>query len=287
MTAPVNRAQGPTTKADSRRSLVRLLIVAVLLAAVAGTAFGVWYFYLRTPPAPVSLENAPPAAGATTTPAAGTATPGASGSPSSAPSTGSGTATGIEGTWTVAEATGSFPDFTTFVGYRVNETLGSIGKTTAVGRTPDVTGTMTVSGTAITAVEMTADLTTLRSDDDRRDGQLRRQAIETDDFPTSTFTLTEPIELGKVPAEGGGDHHHRHGRLHAPWRHEEHRDPDPGAAGRRRRHRRRFDRRAVRRLRGGEAALAAGRRHRGPRDDGVPAPVHEGIGAPCPTMTTS
>jgi polyisoprenoid-binding protein YceI len=45
-------------------------------------------------------------------------------------------------------------------------------------------------------------MTTLQSDDDRRDGQLRRQSIETDQFPTSTFTLSSPIELGSVPADG-------------------------------------------------------------------------------------
>jgi polyisoprenoid-binding protein YceI len=54
----------------------------------------------------------------------------------------------------------------------------------------------------VTAVEMTADLTTLQSDDDRRDGQLRRQALETGAFPMATFTLTQPIELAAVPAEG-------------------------------------------------------------------------------------
>ena len=35
-----------------------------------------------------------------------------------------------------------------------------------------------------------------------RDGQLGRQGIETDEFPTATFVLTEPIELGTLPAEG-------------------------------------------------------------------------------------
>ena len=35
-----------------------------------------------------------------------------------------------------------------------------------------------------------------------RDGQLGRQGIQTDQFPTATFLLTEPIELGSVPPEG-------------------------------------------------------------------------------------
>ena len=36
----------------------------------------------------------------------------------------------------------------------------------------------------------------------RRDNAIRRQAIETNDFPTSEFALTEPIELGTLPADG-------------------------------------------------------------------------------------
>ena len=98
---------------------------------------------------------------------------------------------------------GSFADFSSsFVGYRVQEELASVGATEAVGRTPDVSGSLTVDGTTITAAEFTADLTTLVSDESRRDGQLRNQALETSQFPTATFTLTKPVELGSIPAEG-------------------------------------------------------------------------------------
>ena len=88
------------------------------------------------------------------------------------------------------------------MGYRVDEELANVGAATAVGRTPDVTGSLTLSGTTITAAEVTADVSTLTSDDDRRDGQLQRQALETGTFPTATFSLTESIDLGSVPAEG-------------------------------------------------------------------------------------
>lgn len=71
-----------------------------------------------------------------------------------------------------------------------------------MGRTPNVSGTMTISGTTVTAASYTADLTTLQSDDQRRDGQLRRQALETGTYPTATFKLTQPIELGALPADG-------------------------------------------------------------------------------------
>ena len=51
-----------------------------------------------------------------------------------------------------------------WAGYRVEEELASIGGNTAVGRTPDVTGTMTVAGDEVTAVDVEVDLTTLQSD---------------------------------------------------------------------------------------------------------------------------
>jgi polyisoprenoid-binding protein YceI len=109
----------------------------------------------------------------------------------------------VDGTWQVDRTLGSFSDFTSsFVGYRVQEQLASIGANTAVGRTPDVTGTMTIQGAQVTAAEFTADLTGLKSDDDRRDGQLRRQGIETATFPNATFKLTAPLDFGSVPADG-------------------------------------------------------------------------------------
>jgi len=96
----------------------------------------------------------------------------------------------------VDSSVGSFRDFSdSFVGYRVQEQLASIGGNTAVGRTPNVSGTVTIEGTAVTAAAITADLSTLQSDDDRRDGQLRQQSLETNRFPTATFTLTQPSEL--------------------------------------------------------------------------------------------
>ena len=61
---------------------------------------------------------------------------------------------------------------------------------------------MTIDGTTITAVDITADLTTLQSDEANRDRQLQRQGIETGTYPTATFSLTQPIDLGSVPADG-------------------------------------------------------------------------------------
>jgi polyisoprenoid-binding protein YceI len=113
----------------------------------------------------------------------------------------------LNGTWAVDPAIGSFDydadDFSgSWVGYRVQEELAGVGGTVAVGRTPQVTGSLIIDGTTITDASFEADLTTLESDESMRDGQLGRQGIQTDEFPTATFVLTEPIELGTLPAVG-------------------------------------------------------------------------------------
>jgi polyisoprenoid-binding protein YceI len=152
-------------------------VVVLGVAALAG-----WWFLVR--------DDAPPeadidAAGETLDEAA---TPGTGDASSDA--------AGADGTWTVDRTVGSFADFSgTWVGYRFDEELVGIGGNTAVGRTPDVSGTMTVADGAVTAVDVEVDLTTLDSDSDRRDGALRSRGLESDRFPTATFTLTDPVAL--------------------------------------------------------------------------------------------
>jgi len=176
----------------SRRSPLTLLLLGALALAAIAAIGGLAYLFLR--------PAAPPPVGA--------ASPGASAPASSPASVPSGAAStigrdGLDGTWTIDASIGSFADFSSsFVGYRVNETFTDQKANEAVGRTPDVNGTLTLEGATITAVDVTADLTTLQSDDDRRDGQLRRQAIETEQFPTATFRLTSPIELSATPTDG-------------------------------------------------------------------------------------
>jgi polyisoprenoid-binding protein YceI len=90
----------------------------------------------------------------------------------------------------------------TVVGYRIAEELASIGGATAVGRTSEVTGTLVLDGAAITEVSVAVDMTSLASNDNRRDRQLRTRGLQTDQFPEATFMLDEPIDLGTVPAVG-------------------------------------------------------------------------------------
>jgi polyisoprenoid-binding protein YceI len=168
------------------------IVVVVLLVAAAGIG-GLAYLFLRgAPPAPVGLASQDPG---TSQPAS---SPGAL--PTGVASLGP---DGLAGTWTIDSSIGSFDDFSSsLVGYRVNETFVDNRANEAVGRTPDVTGTLTLEGTAITAVDITTSLQSLESDDDRRDGQLQRQALETSAFPEATFRLTSPIELGAPPDDG-------------------------------------------------------------------------------------
>ena len=182
-----------------RSATTRLVAVIAIVAIVGAAAAGIWYLFLRpSGPAPVSQPSAASSASPAASPDAGAST-----APATDPATSANPASGLDGTWTVDQTIGSFSDFSSsFVGYRVQEELAGIGGQEAVGRTPDVTGTLTLAGSQVTAVEMTADLTTLQSDDDRRDNQLNRQALQTGQFPEASFSLTSPIELGSVPADG-------------------------------------------------------------------------------------
>lgn len=171
-----------TTSRPSRRPLLGVVLIVV---AVVGGA-GLWYVFSQpSGPAPVSLGSLPPA----TVSPAGTSGPAPSADP-------------VEGVWTTDPTASSTSGPASFVGYRVREELANIGATEAVGRTADVSGSLTIEGTTISKVEITADLTTLQSSSDNRDRQLGRQALETATFPTATFVLTTPIELGSEPVQG-------------------------------------------------------------------------------------
>jgi polyisoprenoid-binding protein YceI len=180
-----------------RRSPLILALIGLIALGVVAGAGGLAYLFLRgAPPAAVGLPSGSPATGQPAS-SGGTVPIGtAAGAGTIGPD-------GLAGSWTVDQTIGSFADFSSsFVGYRVNETLAENRANTAVGRTPQVTGTLTLAGSQITAVDITADLTRLKSDDDRRDGRLREQAIETNAFPQATFHLSSPIDLGSVPADG-------------------------------------------------------------------------------------
>jgi polyisoprenoid-binding protein YceI len=187
------------TATGSPRRRLLLLAAGGAALAVAAAAFGVWLVWFSSAaPAPASLDDA--------VAAVGSASPGASSGPDAtaaataaptAGSTGSASqpADGVDGTWTVDTSIGSFADYTSsFAGFRVDEVLSSIGSTTAIGRTPDVSGELTIADGTLTAGTIEVDLTSIRSDQSRRDPAIQR-ALETGAFPTASFTLTAPVAL--------------------------------------------------------------------------------------------
>jgi len=149
---------------------IRWILIPLLCLVVAGGA-GVYWFMLRD-------NSAPPLAlrtDATLSAAASSAS--------------------LNGTWSVVAGTGAQA---TTAGYRVKERVFGVGADTATGRTHDVTGSVTVVGTRVTAAHFTVNMTALKSNKSLRDSVLKTEAIETNKYPTAGFTLTRPIALSAV-----------------------------------------------------------------------------------------
>ncbi|WP_147916641.1 YceI family protein [Ruania zhangjianzhongii] len=97
----------------------------------------------------------------------------------------------LDGDWSVAEDS--------FAGYRVNEVLNG-QDVTVTGRTPDVSGQIGIADATLTSATVEVELATVATDESARDDYFRSQALQTDEFPTATFELIEPVE---VAADGG------------------------------------------------------------------------------------
>jgi polyisoprenoid-binding protein YceI len=161
-----------------RRHWQRWLIgaVAAIVVVTVGGPFAYIHFIEGKAPAPLALSTT--ATTATTTATAATA---------------SGGAAVLDGVWKVT--TGSQ------AGYRIKETLFGQSNT-AVGRTSAVTGTITLNGTTVSAGAFSVDMTKVSSDRSQRDGQFQGRIMDTATYPTATLTLTKPILLSTLPADG-------------------------------------------------------------------------------------
>ena len=98
----------------------------------------------------------------------------------------------LSGTWSIGADS--------FAGYRVDEVLQG-NDVTVTGRTTDVTGELTVDTLSLTAGTITVDVASIATDESARDAYFRDTAMEAGDFPTATFTLTEPVTLA-APVAG-------------------------------------------------------------------------------------
>ena len=100
---------------------------------------------------------------------------------------------GITGTWlATSEST---------VGYRVKEVLGGVD-TEGVGRTNQVNGSLTIQDTTLLSTVFEIDVASIKSDSSKRDSQFSGNIMDTATYPTATFRLLTPIELGSIPADG-------------------------------------------------------------------------------------
>jgi polyisoprenoid-binding protein YceI len=165
------------------KSRTQRLIAAAVVLVVVGAAG--WWFFIR--------DDAPEAANIDD---ASQTLEEAAGSGDATDTTTADGAAALDGEWSVDASIGSFDDFSgTYAGYRMDEELAGVGATTAVGRTPDVTGGITIAGRQVTTGSFEVDMTTLTSDRDMRDNAIRSRGLETDAFPTATFELTQPVDL--------------------------------------------------------------------------------------------
>ena len=103
------------------------------------------------------------------------------------------TETDLEGVWVIGPGSE--------LGYRVAEVLFGV-PTEGVGRTDQVTGSIRLEGAVLAEASFTVDVASITSDDGRRDNQFRGRIMSANEFPTATFTLTAPAELGVEAAEG-------------------------------------------------------------------------------------
>lgn len=161
-------------------SRVTKIILGAVVAVAALAVGGTWlYINVIQDDAPNALTLDDPSGQGPTTTIQGS-------SPGS-------TSKSTDGDWTVAADS--------VVGYRAKEVLFG-QKTEAVGRTTEVTGQMTITGSSVESASFEVDMGSITSNDARRDNQFNGRIMETKKFPKATFELTAPIEFGTVPADG-------------------------------------------------------------------------------------
>jgi polyisoprenoid-binding protein YceI len=161
-----------TLRPKTRRGAV--LAIAGGLAAAAVLGFCVIYF--------VFLPTSSPKPFTLTTSSVSTATTSSTTSSS----------TGLAGRWLLAAGSQA--------GYRVREQLAFLpAQSDAVGRTSSMTGEATLArsggGVTITSASFKVAVNTLKSDRSMRDEKIHSIGLESDRYPTATFTLSTPLTL--------------------------------------------------------------------------------------------
>jgi polyisoprenoid-binding protein YceI len=162
---------------------LRWLLLGAFLVVALGVGAVIWYVFGGSSPGKPHLSST-----ATTDVAPGSATP--------------------VGSWTLLRAKD------VYVGYRIQELFaGDTLHKDAVGRTPTVDGTMTITQRQVASVVVNANLANLTSDRAIRDDYIHTHAIESDRFPTARFELASPIALPAGVRPGTTLHLSAAGRL--------------------------------------------------------------------------
>ncbi|MFZ0250535.1 MAG: YceI family protein [Acidimicrobiales bacterium] len=171
-----------------RRKITVAVVGVVVLVALAAVLGPYVYIHFIEGPAPAKLEL--PTSSSTTSTSQGSGT--------------AATSSSVDGIWNVG--TGSQ------AGYRVQEVL--VGQNaTAVGRTSKIWGSLTISGTTVTKATFTVDLASVVSDQSQRNARFDGPIMDVSQYPTATLTLSTPISLGKIPADGVEVHDNAVGAL--------------------------------------------------------------------------
>ena len=177
---------GPMAKGRRRRLAwwVGGGLVVVVLLAVGGPFV---YIHFIEGPAPAKL-SLPTARDTTSTSAA-----------AEGATTGS-----VAGTWNVGSGS--------IAGYRVQEVL--VGQNaTAVGRTSQIWGSLTIAGSTVTKGSFTVNMASVVSDQSQRNAKFAGPIMDVSRYPTATLTLSSPIALGQLPEDGVIGHYSATGVL--------------------------------------------------------------------------
>ena len=173
-----------------RRRLIWGIIAAVALVAVVAIAGPYVYIHFIEGPAPAKLElPKAPATSSTSVTSGGAA---------------SASSSSLSGTWNVGAGS--------LAGYRVQEVL--LGQSaTAVGRTSKIWGSLTIAGSTVTSGTFTANMASVVSDQSQRNADFDGPIMDVSQYPTATLTLSSPIDLGTIPADGVQEHYDATGAL--------------------------------------------------------------------------
>ena len=170
-----------------RRLVVGAIGVAALVVLVALLGPYIYIHFIEGP-APAKLEL--PTSSTSTT--SGTAKGSAS------------TSSSLDGNWNVAAGS--------MAGYRVQEVL--VGQNaTAVGRTSKIWGSLAIAGSTVTKGTFTVDMASVVSDQSQRNARFDGPIMDVSQYPTASLTLTAPIDLGTIPADGAVAHYNAVGNL--------------------------------------------------------------------------